>query len=245
MKKIFVISDNARLVKFFQEECRNQGQDKIYEIIYKYSTKNKNPEELIKLGMLPVDMKNQSHVDEILNDCHLILSLHCKQIFPERLVNAKTCINIHPGLNPFNRGWYPQVFSIINKKPIGATIHLMDVEIDNGDIIDQLPVDMSDADTSLSIYNKVYEAEKSLLRKNISNIFSGNYISYPPEEDGNYNGISDFKNLCKLNLDDVGTLKNHIDLLRALSHGNFKNAYFVNKKTGKKTYVIMSLAEEE
>jgi methionyl-tRNA formyltransferase len=245
LKKIFVVSDNVRLVQFFQEECKIQGQDKIYEIIYKYSAINKNPTELIELGMSPVDMKNESHVVEILNDCHLILSLHCKQIFPARVVKSTTCINIHPGLNPFNRGWYPQVFSIINKKPIGATIHRMDVEIDNGEIIDQLHVDILDSDTSLAVYNKVYEAEKILLSKNIKDIFSGNFISKSPKEVGNYNGISDFKNLCKLNLDDISTLKNHIDLLRALSHGDFKNAYFIDEKTGKKIYVSLSLTEGE
>lgn len=245
MKKIFVVSDNAKLVRFFQEECKIQGQDKLYQIIYKYSARNKNPVELIELGMSPIDMKNKSHVDALLNDCHLILSLHCKQIFPERVVEARPCINIHPGLNPFNRGWYPQVFSIINKKPIGATIHRMDAEIDNGQIIDRLHVDVLDVDTSLTVYNKVLEAEKILLRKNISDIFSGAYSSRSPEELGNYNGIDDFKSLCKLNLDDVGSLKKHIDLLRALTHGDFKNAYFISEETGKKIYVSLNLVEEE
>lgn len=245
MKKILIISDNARLVRFLREECSVQGQDKIYEIYYKYSTRSKNPTDMINLGMSPVDMTSESHVSEILNDFDLILSLHCKQIFPAELVGAKTCINVHPGLNPFNRGWYPQVFSIINKKQIGATIHRMDIEIDNGDIIDQLRVEISDADTSLTVYNKVYEAEKILLRKNISSIFSGDFSSYPPVGESNYNSIGDFKNLCKLNLDDLGSLKMHIDLLRALSHGDCKNAYFIDGKTGKKVYVSVNLTADE
>ncbi|CAN1487221.1 PurN, phosphoribosylglycinamide formyltransferase [Burkholderiaceae bacterium] len=245
MKKILVVSDNLRLVNFFREECSYHSVIKKFQIDYKYSAKNKNPSELIALGMSPIDMKKCEVIREIISKYQIIFSLHCKQIFPSEVVNSVTCINIHPGLNPYNRGWYPQVFSIINKKPIGATIHLMDDAIDNGDIIDQMEVEVLRTDTSLSLYNRVYEAEKVLLRKNLLRILLGDIKIKLPKSDGNYNGIEDFKNLCSLNLDKVGTLGEHIDLLRALSHGDFKNAYFIDCEKVKKIYININLTESE
>src|SRR5690349_163732 len=65
----------------------------------------------------------------------VVISLHSKQIFPPGLVSGARCVNVHPGLNPFNRGWTPHVFSLVNGLPAGATIHEIDAEIDHGAII--------------------------------------------------------------------------------------------------------------
>ncbi|MGB6055992.1 MAG: dTDP-4-amino-4,6-dideoxyglucose formyltransferase [Burkholderiaceae bacterium] len=244
MKKILVVSDNPRITKFFQEECASQGIDDISSIQYRYSLNNKAPSEMISLGAEPIDLRNLETVAFIKSKYFLIFSLHCKQIFPADLVSAVTCINVHPGLNPHNRGWYPQVFSIINEKPIGATIHLMDSEVDHGNIIDQISVDVRQSDTSLDVYERVLKAEMMLLRKNIINIINNEFESYPPAFEGNYNSIKDFKSLCHLNLDAIAPLGEHIRLLRALSHGTFKNAYFHNKD-GKKIFVRLSLEEDD
>ena len=64
----------------------------------------------------------------------LFLSLHSKQLFPDALVETRPCFNVHPGLNPHNRGWFPQVFSILNGLPCGVTIHNMDTQLDHGPI---------------------------------------------------------------------------------------------------------------
>ena len=68
-----------------------------------------------------VDLKQAT--DDFFGRYDLFLSLHCKQLFPQALVDSRRCINVHPGFNPYNRGWYPQVFSILNKYPAGVTIH--------------------------------------------------------------------------------------------------------------------------
>lgn len=233
MIRILVVSDNAPLVHFFQEECISQDVNKIAKTVYRYTAPNKNPSSLIELGATPIDMKNNQTVAGFVNSYDLIFSLHCKQIFPAELVRTVRCVNIHPGLNPYNRGWYPQVFSIINGKPIGATIHQMDHDIDHGEVIDQLGVEILSSDTSLDVYSRILEAEKLLLRKNLINIVLGKYSATSPAFEGNYNSIDDFKKLCELDYGNVGTLKDHINLLRALSHGLFKNAYFFDDHANK------------
>src|SRR5437868_7353950 len=46
-------------------------------------------------------------------------------------------INLHPSLLPFNRGACPNVWSIVDGTPAGATLHYIDSHIDTGDIVAQ------------------------------------------------------------------------------------------------------------
>jgi methionyl-tRNA formyltransferase len=242
MKKVLIVSDNFDLISHFKIISKTIPSN-IAMFDYSYSVINKSPDKLKKLDMSIIDMKNADNVDSIIANYDLVISAHCKQIFPENLVNGVRCINIHPGLNPHNRGWYPQVFSIINKKPIGCTIHLMDAEIDHGDVIYQKEVDVNSWDTSLDVYNRVVDAEKELINRHLHDLVSGNYELNNLKDDGNYNGIKDFNKLLNLELSSNGTLGEHIDLLRALTHGNFNNAFFIDNR-GNKVFVRLFLENE-
>lgn len=154
-------------------------------------------------------------------DYDIIFSLHCKKVFPKELVTETRCINIHPGYNPYNRGMFPHVWSIINGLPAGATIHEMDEQIDHGKILSQRIVPIDIYDTSLTLYKKVIECELSLLEMSLPLILSGKLIGYDVGSDGNYNSLEDYKKLCEIDLSKHYTT---INLLRALSHGDYKNA---------------------
>jgi methionyl-tRNA formyltransferase len=180
----------------------------------------------------------------LIEEHDLIISAHCKQLFPEPLVEARRCINIHPGLNPHNRGWYPQVFCILNGLPLGATIHEIDAQLDHGPIIDQMQVALYPWDTSLEAYNRVRQAEAVLLDRSIDKILDDTYVPRPPATEGNVNYRKDFNALCRLDLDERLTLGQAIDRLRALTHGSFENAYFIDPATNKKVFVRISLTPE-
>jgi dTDP-4-amino-4,6-dideoxyglucose formyltransferase len=173
----------------------------------------------------------------------LIFSMHCKQIFPAELVSRIRCVNIHPGLIPFNRGWYPHVFSIINKKPAGATIHEMDKAIDHGPVIVKKTISIKPWENSLDIYKKVVEAETILLKDNIERIINHNYKAKKVSS-GNLNTSIQFKKLCKLNMNKKMKLGEAIDLLRALTHPPYTNAFFIDKISGRKVYVDVCLKPE-
>jgi len=228
--KVLVISDNVALVTAFKQVA-SSNEFNFATFDYKYSSINKSPEALQAMGMREINVKKDYL--SVIDNYELVFSAHCKQIFPAELVETTTCINIHPGLNPYNRGWYPQVFSIINGAPVGATVHLMDKEIDHGAIIAQKKVDVYQQDTSLDVYERVQDAEIQLIQEQLLQWLKGDYQSINLNDEGNYNGIEDFNALCKLDLEQSGTLKEHINLLRALSHGNFANAYFYNEQEEK------------
>lgn len=241
MKNVLVVSDNVELVTFFQTIAHSVSS-RIANFNYCYSAINKSPIELEKLGMTVINMRDPVDVDTIIDGYDLVISAHCKQIFPKNLVSSVRCINIHPGLNPYNRGWFPQVFSIINKKPVGCTIHIMDEEIDHGDILYQQEVSVNAWDTSLDVYSRVVEAEKELISKYLIDLINEDYYRVIQNDEGNYNGIADFNELKKLDLSSIGTLAEHIDLLRALTHGDFKNAYFFDKNK-EKVFVQVKLTK--
>jgi methionyl-tRNA formyltransferase len=243
VKKVLIVSDNMELVLYFKLITKAISIN-VAEFNYCYSIINKAPDALITLGMSVVNMKDDKVVEAIIIEYDLVISAHCKQIFPKELVKKVRCINIHPGLNPHNRGWFPQVFSIINKKPVGCTIHLMDEEIDHGDIIYQEEVNVNSCDTSMDVYNKVVSAEKELIRKYLPDLVNETYECKVIESEGNYNGIKDFNALARLNLTSKGTLGEHIDLLRALTHGEFNNAYFIDEQDHK-VYVKIKLDKEQ
>jgi methionyl-tRNA formyltransferase len=197
-----------------------------------------------KINIRQIDIKKHSSWF-ISEGFDLLISLHCKQIFPAQLVETIKCINIHPGYNPDNRGWYPQVFAIINDTVVGATIHEMDEQIDHGKIIGRKKVAFNSWDTSLSIYNRIVDAEFDLLRIHIKSILSNNYSAQESESRGTYNSLKEFKKMCEIDLDEVGDYRTLINKLRALTHGDYKNAWFWDPETGKKIYISITLEADE
>ena len=189
-------------------------------------------------------MRNDSDVNHILNNYDLIISIHCKQIFPSKIINNIKCINIHPGYNPINRGWYPQVFAIHENLSIGATIHEMDNQLDNGNIIARAFVEKEITDTSETLYNKIVKKEIELLNMSLESIIDNTYQSFKPEHEGEIYLKKDFRDLCELNLNEKSTTIQFINRLRALTHGEFKNAFFIDPSTGKKIYVSINLSSE-
>lgn len=193
---------------------------------------------------LKYDIVESKNIDlyNIDSKYELVISAHCKKLFPPKLVNSFRCINIHPGLNPYNRGYYPQAFSLINKLPIGATIHEIDEKLDHGPIIYQEEIEIKSTDTSFSLYNKVIKKEIELFEKNFNSIINNNYIITTPKNEGNLNLKKDFDNLCKIDLDNIDTFENHINLLKALTFDEYKNAYFIDKN-GDKIYLNIKLSK--
>ena len=241
MKKILIVSENVGLCSFLRQIKNDLDLSSKCSFDFRYTSYNDNPQSMINIGASEINVKDEEVVEWIVHNYDIVFSLHCKQIFPSSLVSRITCFNFHPGFNPHNRGWYPQAFSLINGLPIGATIHQMDEQIDHGGIVGQKEVFVSPKDTSLEIYNNVIDAEKELIKEHLINIIDDAYTLSFPSEEGNYNGIKDYRKLCQLHLDSVGTLESHINLLRALSHSDFKNAYY--EKDGKKYFVKIVISE--
>jgi len=241
-KNILVISDNLFLCNEFEKIIETIQQP---DITWDFSISPFSDYKLFSDSLVRSvsvrNLRNNKDVAEICDTYDIVFSVHCKQIFPEKLVSMVKCINIHPGYNPINRGWYPQVFAIIHDYPIGATIHEIDSELDHGPIIDRALVEKDIWDTSLSLYNKVVNLEIELVKKNIVSILSDSYATIEPETEGKLHLKKDFNELCEITLAETQTVGETINKLRALSHGDYKNAFFIDPTTGKKVFVNIEL----
>lgn len=241
--KILVVTDNGLLYTKVKAILETKFKDLVPLFDFK-RTKLSKKQNLYTDGIEKLEEVNvKQDYPAIIENYSKVISLHCKQIFPNELVKSMTCINIHPGYNPYNRGWYPQVFAIINKVKLGATIHIMDEQVDHGSIIDRLEVKIESHYTSKEAYEKVLEAELDLFRTNIRTIVEGNYKTRNPEFEGDYHSIDDYNKLCNLNMNEQLTMGDAIDKLRALSHGAYKNAYFIDQN-GDKIFIKIELSKE-
>lgn len=243
MKRILIIIDNRlqyeKLKLIIEQHNRNDidfefRHSGVYTDIWEHADfKDQN-----KI----IDVKEKT--SWIIESFELVISVHCYQFFPAELVNNIRCINIHPGYNPINRGWYPQVFAIINDLPIGATIHEMDAKLDNGPIIARVFVKKYPWDTSYSLYNRVLQAELDLFEQNYDRIFDSTYKPTVPEKEGNFFSKKNFKELCEIDLDEKVSFRESINRLRALTHGNYKNAYYTDPDSKSKVFLKLELFPE-
>ena len=235
--KICVFTDNSYIYEGFSA-LLPRFKEHTFDFFYSPWNRGFSPRENFR----PLRLKDQGR--DFYESYDLFLSLHSKQLFPTELVENHLCINVHPGLNPFNRGWFPQVFSILNGLPCGVTIHKMDAELDHGPILWQEEVPLLASDTSKDIYDRILKKELELLENHLGDLLAGNFSLTPMPHEGNINYKADFDALCRIDRDEPATYGAVIDRLRALTHAPYENAYFIDDD-GKKVYVGITLRKED
>lgn len=130
-----------------------------------------------------------------LSDFDFLISYGYRYILSEKVLKHfqnRCAINLHISFLPFNRGADPNFWSIYEGTPQGVTIHYLDKGIDTGDIIAQTTVPFDeDIDTLSSSYDKLHKAIFRLFADNMSNILSGQVVSFTQPNKGTYHESSD------------------------------------------------------
>ncbi len=102
-----------------------------------------------------------------------IISYNYKHIIPKEVVKAyyPRIINLHISFLPYNRGYYPNVWSFLEDTPKGVTIHLVDEGVDTGDILVQKEVFIDEEKETLrSSYLKLHREIQELFKENWESI---------------------------------------------------------------------------
>lgn len=105
----------------------------------------------------------------------LIITCAYGQILPVELliIPRLGCINVHASLLPKLRGGAPIHRAIIDGyKTTGITIMYMAKGMDDGDIISQREIEISDTDTASSLHDKLKIMGRDLLLETLPSIFS-------------------------------------------------------------------------
>jgi len=153
------------------------------------------------------------------------------------------CINLHPALLPYNRGSYPNVWSIVEGTPAGVTLHYINEDIDTGDILsqDQVPVDYYD--TGETLYRKLEHVSVDLFKKTWPLLRNGKIECHPQKKNlGTYHRTRDVENIDEVFLDREYSARYLVDLIRARTFPPYRGAYFVQE--GKKVFMKLALEEE-
>lgn len=90
----------------------------------------------------------------------ILISNGCPYILPINNMRPKQYVNIHPSYLPDLKGRDPVIGSILLKRSAGATCHIMNAQIDSGDIISQIKIPYSDDLDVTLLYQLSFIAEQ-------------------------------------------------------------------------------------
>lgn len=153
-------------------------------------------------------------------------------------------INLHPSFLPYNRGQYPNVWSIIDRTLSGATLHYIDQGIDTGDIIAQEKIEVEPVDTGESLYKKLEILCLDLFKKTWPLIRSKKIICKPQDRKmGTYHSSNDVSKIDEIDIEKEYKAGELIDIIRARTFPSYSGAYFIDN--GRKIYMRIKLLYEK
>ena len=207
-----------------------------------------------------VDLCKQNNVD-----CHNGLDINSKEFielnkrhsidlifmlwFPTivkkpSLKSVKTgFINLHPSYIPWNRGMHPYYWAIVDGSKAGTTIHFIDENIDEGNILFQKEIDSFITDTGESLYIKNLEETIRLFKDNYENILNSNYeLKGVDNSDGSFHLAKDIRKHSEIQLNKSYKAIDLINIIRARTFNNGDSSFF--KFNDKKYNVRISIEED-
>ena len=133
------------------------------------------PQEIIKI--LEKNQDNYLIYNEKLkinffkkNKIEFIISYGYKYLITKDIIDLfkGKIINLHISFLPFNRGYYPNLWSHLEGSPSGVTIHLINEQIDGGEILLQKKVEIDPEKHS-------FRSSYLILRKEIEILLKSNW----------------------------------------------------------------------
>jgi methionyl-tRNA formyltransferase len=135
-------------------------------------------------------------------------------------------INLHPSYLPYNRGTHPNVWSIVEGTPAGATLHYLDHDVDTGDIIAQRQIAVEAVDTGESLYRKLEGLCLDLFRETWPLLLTGRATRKPQPASGTCHRAKDLERIEEIDLDRRYTARDLLNVLRARTFPPYAGAFF-------------------
>lgn len=152
-------------------------------------------------------------------------------------------INVHPALLPYNRGQYPNVWSIVDGTPAGVTLHRMDSAVDAGDILAQREVPVTSSDTGETLYRRLEGASLTLFQEAWPLLCAGALKPRPQSGAGTCHRTRDVETIDELDLSREYIAGHLLNVLRARTFPPYKGAYF--RDGHRRVYVRVQLIPED
>jgi methionyl-tRNA formyltransferase len=159
-------------------------------------------------------------------------------------VAPRGCVNIHLALLPFNRGAYPNVWSIVERTPAGVSIHYMDAGVDTGDVVAQREVPVTAVDTGQTLYERLEREALELFTETWPSIRDARAPRVPQDPlAGTAHRLRDVDAIDAIDLGRRYTARTLIDIIRARTFPPYRGAYF--EEAGRRTFLRLQLLREE
>ncbi len=148
-----------------------------------------------------------------------LISVHYPYLFSADVLRVPHlgALNLHPAWLPYNRGWHTPSWAILEKSPVGATLHWISEALDAGDIALQRAVTVSPADTADALYQKILAAEAALFTEALPSIQRMALARVAQPAGGSFHRRSELEAVRRIDLDASVRAGDLIDRLRALT----------------------------
>ena len=151
------------------------------------------------------------------------LSFHYPRIFKSDVLDKYEYIyNIHPGLLPWGKCYYPVFWALWSGEPAGCTLHRISPGIDDGPIVAQREVPAYPWDTGGTLHRRVSQAEQGLFLEYWPKIAAGVFYEGAPQpEGGSFHYRSEFMRLkIGADIESMGG-QELLRLIQCLSHPDY------------------------
>ena len=213
--------------------------------------------ELVAMSGLPFELIFEGKEFELLESIQImndiepeyIFGIHFPYLINKEILNIPKIgfLNLHPSFLPFNRGWHTPSWAILDKTPIGATLHFMSEGLDAGDVIHQIRLNITSCDTANSLYQKLKELELKVFIEALPGLISGTFERTPLNiSNGTVHKQRELFNseIQRIDINRLYKGGDLLDKLRALTTNNWNEAaYFEHNQ--KKYRVRIEIIEDE
>ncbi len=155
---------------------------------------NENKTTLIeKVARLGVEVWQTEENIKSLENFDMAVSYGYKHILKPNVIRQSIpIINLHIGYLPYNRGAHPNFWAFYENTPSGVTIHIIDEEIDSGDIIYQKYVTFLKSEiTFAQTYQRLIKEIEKLFFENVENILLKKYTPKKQRGRGTLHKLAD------------------------------------------------------
>lgn len=137
--------------------------------------------------LVKVDHINDSDALSAIRNAELdwLFIIGWSQIASQEVLDSTSqgVLGIHPTLLPVGRGRAAVPWAIIKGLPAtGVSLFALDTGVDTGPIVNQVEIPLTPDETATTLYGKVTEAHRTLIRKAWPALISGTYDLRPQEE---------------------------------------------------------------
>ena len=180
-----IFAANPVKLNFYQSKIRVKPKDMKYTHPKKIAERLNIPYHIIEHN----SKKCQNLIKKYNLDVGIVLGA---RILKEEIINSFNVgiLNMHPGLLPICRGLDTIKWAVLKNFKQGVSCHLINKEIDKGNLIIKEEINVYKDDTLLDIFLRIQNKEQELMLKSLEILKSGKRDFEPIVEENYFKAVS-------------------------------------------------------